>query len=272
MTSLDDASPLTRVNEWRFATQMSPGWCIGRYANGGYLQSVTTRALGLAFPHPYALTSTGYFLLPVEAGPAEIEIEPVRTGRTLTRATARLLQAGEERFRVMATLGKLPPTMKPLYQAEPDLKLAPIGDCVSHVLGTPDGNSAPIRERYDTRYDPDSVGWATGSPTGVPSMSAWVRARDGSDPDMHALPVIADAMPCTGFELGFRSRINTVELTVQLRARPARGWLRCRWNSRLVGDGWMDEDCEMWDSTGRLVATTRQFAMLPNDPDAALRA
>jgi hypothetical protein len=55
----------------------------------------------------------------------------------------------------------------------------------------------------------------------------------------------------------------TVELTVQLRARPAPGWLACRVTTRAVLNGLHDEDFEIWDSTGTLVAQSRQLAVLP---------
>jgi hypothetical protein len=30
--------------------------------------------------------------------------------------------------------------------------------------------------------------------------------------------------------------------------------------ARLLQDGWLDEECELWDSRGRLVAQARQLA------------
>lgn len=50
---------------------------------------------------------------------------------------------------------------------------------------------------------------------------------------------------------------------MHLRARPVPGWLRCGWRGRHVADGYLDEDCEIWDAAGRLVATSRQLAVFP---------
>jgi hypothetical protein len=55
----------------------------------------------------------------------------------------------------------------------------------------------------------------------------------------------------------------TVELTVHVRGRPAPGWLACRVTTRFVIDGSHEEDFEIWDSAGRLVAQSRQLALLP---------
>jgi hypothetical protein len=46
-----------------------------------------------------------------------------------------------------------------------------------------------------------------------------------------------------------------------LRGLPAPGWLACEAHTRLVADGWFDEEASVWDSTGRLVAQSRQLAL-----------
>ena len=48
-----------------------------------------------------------------------------------------------------------------------------------------------------------------------------------------------------------------------MRARPAAGWLRVRISTRNPGGGLLEEDAEVWDSAGRLVAQSRQLAVLP---------
>lgn len=54
----------------------------------------------------------------------------------------------------------------------------------------------------------------------------------------------------------------TTELTVHLRDRPAPGWLACRASTRFLIDGYHEEDFELWDRTGRLVAQARQLALV----------
>jgi hypothetical protein len=54
----------------------------------------------------------------------------------------------------------------------------------------------------------------------------------------------------------------TVELTVLLRALPAPGWLLCESQTRSVEGGWFDEDAVVWDSTGKVVAQSRQLALI----------
>ena len=54
----------------------------------------------------------------------------------------------------------------------------------------------------------------------------------------------------------------TVQLTVHLHRLPVPGWLATRLTTRHVINGFHEEDCELWDEDGNLVAQSRQFAIL----------
>ena len=42
----------------------------------------------------------------------------------------------------------------------------------------------------------------------------------------------------------------------------APGWLACRATTRFVSNGYHEEDFEVWDSAGTLVAQSRQLALI----------
>src|SRR5690349_7623356 len=95
-----------------FDAHAGAGWTIIRAVNGGYLLAMAARALAAVLPHPHPLTVTAHYLTPTAPGPAVLRAEPVRTGRTQSTGTVRLLQAGEdgtetERLRVTGTFGDL---------------------------------------------------------------------------------------------------------------------------------------------------------------------
>jgi acyl-CoA thioesterase len=87
-----------------------------------------------------------------------------------------------------------------------------------------------------------------------------MRFADGRDADIAAMPLLVDSTAPSVLELGVTS--STIELTVHLRARPAPGWLACRSSTRFVGGGYHEEDYEIWDSAGTLVAQSRQLALV----------
>jgi Thioesterase-like superfamily len=84
----------------------------------------------------------------------------------------------------------------------------------------------------------------------------------GGEPDLLSLASLVDAAAPPVLELG-ETASATIELTVHLRARPAPGWLACRVPTRFVIGGYHEEDFEIWDSTGALVAQSRRLALLP---------
>jgi hypothetical protein len=118
-------------------------------------------------------------------------------------------------------------------------------------------------ERFDIRFDPACVGWAMGAPSGHGHIQAWFRMADGHDVDPVGLLMVCDALPPVTFDLGRPGWAPTLELTVHVRAVPAPGWLKVSHRTRNVAGGMFEEDCEVWDSAGRLVAQSRQLAMLP---------
>ena len=86
---------------------------------------------------------------------------------------------------------------------------------------------------------------------------------DDHDVDPVGLLMVCDALPPVTFDLGRPGWAPTLELTVHVRAVPAPGWLKVSHRTRNLAGGMFEEDCEVWDSAGRLVAQSRQLAMQP---------
>ncbi len=141
--------------------------------------------------------------------------------------------------------------------------LPPIEECVNlgHWPGTvgPDG-TAGYAAHVDLRLDPATIGWRHGSPAGVPEMRGYFRLREDRDPDAYLLALAVDALPPVVFGLGATGWAPTVELTWYMRAAPSPGPLQVAARCRHVSGGWFDEEAEVWDATGRLVAQSRQIA------------
>ena len=86
--------------------------------------------------------------------------------------------------------------------------------------------------------------------------------RDGTNVDVEALLLACDIAPPTVAHLGHRGWAPTVELSCLLRGEPAPGWLAFEARATLVSGDWFDEESTVWDSAGRVVAQSRQLALV----------
>jgi acyl-CoA thioesterase len=211
---------------------------------------------------------SGFYLRPGTPGPAEIRTEVIQAGRTTGFGQAGVYRDGKQVLRATA--------------AYTDLEAAAARDGRSYAGGQPPDQPPPERcqvlhrvivppitlvDRIEYRVA-ELPSWVTRTmpggntePSGSPVYEGWMRFADGREPDLLSLPLFVDAVAPAALEIGPR-RMTTVELTVHLRARPAPGWLAFRTLTRYLSDGYFEEDAEIWDSTGRLVAQSRQFALV----------
>lgn len=247
---------------------LSAGWTIISAVNGGYLLAVLGRALSEALPHSDPFTITAHYLTASQPGPAVIRTDVVRTGRTLSTGQASLFQYDEEgreveRIRVLASYGDLDSLPDDVRTSAKPPALAPVDQCFGPQDGpAPIPGSSAITDRLMIKLDPSTLGWALGAPSGKGEMRAWFGLADGRDADPLSLLLAVDALPPTAFEIGIVGWVPTVELTVHVRCRPAPGPLRVSIITRNLAGGFLEEDAEVWDSAGRLVAQSRQLARL----------
>jgi acyl-CoA thioesterase len=254
-SEFDEAITVEPVGPGRFRVEITDRWNIGIAPNGGYLVAVVLSAIRASVVRPDPVAVTAHFVSRTEPGPADVEVEVLREGGH-SAAAAVMRQAGTTRMHVVATCGDLSTATGPTTVLEPTPDFPPPDECVKA-----EGGVAPeFVRRFDLRLTPDTAVWATTRPSGTPEMSGWIRFADGREPDTAMLPLVADAFPPTLFNLMQTGWVPTIELTVHVRGRPAPGWLQCRFRSRYLIEGYLEEDGEIWDSTGRLVALSRQLA------------
>ena len=263
--NFDDAIAVRTVGEGRFAAQIEPGWDVRGNPHGGYLLALVARAMGQVVPQPHPLSIAATYLAPPQFGPADLEVAVLRVGKRQSTASVRLVQDGAERVNAVATFGTLQVERPQLYAAElTPPPLPPAEACLdTELLAEAEGDGVRLHERLELRFGPDT-GWLQGKPTGVPEVNGWLRHADGRAPDAWALLMFSDGMPPSLFEAVGRRTVHTptVQLTTHLFAQPAPGWIQGRFRTRVAAGGFIDEDGELWDSDGKLVATTRQLALL----------
>lgn len=258
-----NATQVGAAEDGRYTAEIAPGWDIGGNTHGGYTLAIAARAMLAHSGRSDPISLTAHYLRPGRPGPVEVECNTVKTGKTFTTVQGSLIREGKPMLQLLGAFGDLDAgdTDTERVDAQPP-ELPPIEDCLPP--GMPGMNHHELHQRIEARLHPEDAGFFRGKPSGKAEMSGWFRLRDDEPMDGIALLLAVDAFPPTIFNANLPvAWTPTVELTAHIRARPVAGWLRARFTTRFVTGGFMEEDGELWDDTGRLVAQSRQLALLP---------
>jgi acyl-CoA thioesterase len=261
----------TRFDTDTIGARLDAAWNIGDKPNGGYVMAASARSLWAGLPadqrqHPHPVTVTTHYLRPCDVGVFDHSADVLRTGRTFSTVQGSLIQDGEVRVHTLATFGDLNANRGISKEFGVPPQLPDPSECIERVESSETPPNSSLYEVIETRMHPDT-GWLKGQPTGVPRLSGWTRLRDGRDPDPWSLLFFADAFAPTMFELlPERAWVPTIELTVHVRALPVSGWLRASFTTNHIINGRFEEDGELWDEAGTLVAQSRQLAMVLTPP------
>ncbi len=237
--------------------ELDDRWAIMGKIHGGYLlREIVTPLLTADHPHPFSVSAT--FVRSPDSGAATVESETVRVGRRVSQHRARLLQGGEVCVDVLVTTGKHHSEAEPFWSRHTMPSLASPDSCDRAPAELAPGVRIGHLDFIEARWDPGqpmrgSVEESEGR------MACWLR-MDGAPTTTSDLLVLADGMPPITLDMGLTGWVPTVELTVLVRDVPAAGWLIGEQRARLMQDGWVDEECDIWDSRGRLVCQARQLA------------
>jgi acyl-CoA thioesterase len=269
----EDSRVVAGGSSGEFAAELTSRWNgTAGAVNGGYMLAICTRALALGMPFPDPVVVSGFFLRPGTAGPAAVSVSVIRSGRSTAFGEAALTQDGTDVVRVTAAFARLGEGPGAGASAGAGAgagqdglvfldgtppALPPPAECVGVPVGS--FGLASIAERIEFR-SAELPGWFLGHPSGRPASEFWMRFADGREADLLSLPLLVDSTAPSVLELGAGS--VTIQLTVHLRAHPAPGWLACRATTRFVSNGYHEEDFEVWDSAGTLVAQSRQLALI----------
>ncbi|MDJ0954643.1 MAG: thioesterase family protein [Acidimicrobiia bacterium] len=253
------ASAVTAESAGRYKADIEPGWDIVGNANGGYLMAIAARAAAMAAGGRLPATATAHFVAPGRPGPASIDVQVHKAGRRFTTVGATL--ADDERP-LLAFLGSFADAALPassvtrIEAAPPDIP--PPEECVP--IEPTESFPPPFMGKVELRLHPEDASFTSG----VPRFRGWFRLRNGEPIDSFGLLVAVDAFPPTVFAAQLPiAWTPTLELTAHIRAVPEPGWLRCLFTTRFISGGYLEEDGEVWDASGRLVAQSRQLALLP---------
>ena len=260
-----EATAVKRVDEGTWTAEVQKDWDIFGVANGGYLMAIAARAMSEAADGRLPVTVTAHFTRPVSAGPIEVTVEPIKVGRTFSTIRATMTVGGNSHLSLIGTLGdpgRPDPGTQYMGAGPPDIP--PPEDCVRALPAVDAPLPPPLMAQFEERLHPEDAGPLDGKPSGVARIRGWLRLLDEEPFDSFVPFLVADAFPPAVFNASLPlAWTPTMEMTTQVRSVPSTGWLRCQFTTRFVTGGFLEEDGEVWDESGRLVALSRQLALVP---------
>ncbi len=245
--------------EGAYAGEIKPGWDIVGNANGGYLMAMAARAASMNAGGRLPATVTAHFMAPGKPGPATIDVRPHKTGRRFSTLDALLSDADRPLLALIGSFSERNVAPHPVTRIETaPPEMPPPDDCIP--IEPTETFPPPFMGRVELRLHPEDASFTSG----VPRFRGWFRLRNEEPIDTFGLLVAVDAFPPTVFAAQMPiAWTPTLELTAHVRGVPEKGWLRCMFTTRFISGGSLEDDGEVWDASGRLVAQSRQLALLP---------
>ncbi len=249
----------------RWEGTIPEGWDIRGITNGGFIMAMATRAMEAESDGRELISATGTFVNPANGGPVEIVVEQLKSGRSLSTMTATVLRDDKSLVYVTGVYAHpdRPMPAEDLVLGDPPELPSP-DDCIRATPAEEREFPPPLTGHVDMRVHPDDASALEEQPGDRPMIRGWFRLLDEEPIDGHGVVLATDCFPPAIFNSPYSAGWTpTIELAIQVREPRPSGWLACRFETRFVTGGMLEEDGQLWDEKGRLVALSRQLALVP---------
>lgn len=200
---------------------------------------------------------TANYLSRCEPGEAKILTEKISASKQFERFQARLHQNGKEKIRAFGTFASedIDCTLESYEMSEPKIK------ALEECFPVPELPNYTLFGQMDIRLDPICTGWMSGKLSDNSEILGWIKFKTERPFDILSILLVADSFPPAVLSSqGMVAWVPTIEFSVNIRNIPTTQWLKCIFRTRFITCGLLEEDGEIWDEAGRLVAISRQIA------------
>jgi len=263
MHLLDSDISVTAKTPKHFQTNVSGNWSVNGNPNGGYLLAILANAMIQQSDKKSTPILTANYVSRTMPGEAELTLETISRSKQFNRLQARLMQAGTETIRAFGTFAvEADECLLKRYEDPPPVIASP-EQCV-RVPAMPEYS---VFENLEVRLDPSCAGWMENRLSEKSEHKGWLRFPDSRPLDIFAVTLAADAFPPAVLSSqGMVAWVPTLEFSVNIRNIAESPWLKCRFRTRFINCGLLEEDGEIWDENDELIALSRQIAQFRKIP------
>ena len=249
-----------------FDAEVADGWVAGRGPHGGYLAAMLLRALIATVDDtqraPRSLTI--HYARAPEPGPVTIRTAIERAGRSLSTLSGRMEQGGRLMALVLAAFSV--PWEAPSID---DLPMPDVeGPDVERRAGTARQFGAPPFTEHLV-MQPRFQGRPLTGERRPMELGAWIGLAEERPVDALSVAFFDALIPTPFMATGAPAAAPTIDLTVHFRQslpRPQERGLGqlcyAQMSSRLLSEGFFEEDGVIWAADGTVLAQSRQLALL----------
>ena len=261
---------LEYVEDNKFTVNPDTNYFVGSTPHGGYLMAIMHKALTSILPHSTAISSSVQYLDRIDAKPFELEVESFKVSRGSSSGIVRLRQDDKvcttftgtcSDFEFMKGYDDL---QKPLPNIFADKDKNDYLEMNYDKISK--GFTPSFIQQLECLIHPDHAWWnreTDGDSADNEARCSAFLEMEGGKPDQFCLSFYSDILPpvvCNKYgPLGW---IPTITLTTHIRQLPTTSQLYADFIATDINKGYFEQDCNIWDLNGNLVASSRQLTRI----------
>ena len=263
-----EAIKLQNLEDNKFIVNPDTNYFVGNTPHGGYLMAVMHKALTSILPHSTAISSSVQYLDRIDAKTFELEVETFKTSRGSSSGIVKLKQDDKicttftgtcSDFQFMKGYDGLQKPLPNIFN-ESDKKdyIKMNYDKISK------GFTPAFIQQLECLIHPDHAWWNRDSndKNNEARCSAFLEMQGGI-PDQFCLSFYSDILPpVVSNKYGPLGWIPTITLTTHIRQLPSTSELYADFRATDINKGYFEQDCNIWDLNGNLVASSRQLTRI----------
>ena len=263
-----EAIKLENLEDNKFIVNPDTNYFVGNTPHGGYLMAVMHKALTNILPHSTAISSSVQYLDRIDAKTFELEVETFKTSRGSSSGIVKLKQDNKicttftgtcSDFEFMKGYDGLQKPLPNIFNE---------GDKKDYIKMNYDkiskGFTPAFIQQLECLIHPDHAWWNRDSndQNNEARCSAFLEMQGGI-PDQFCLSFYSDILPpVVSNKYGPLGWIPTITLTTHIRQLPSTSELYADFKATDINKGYFEQDCNIWDLNGNLVASSRQLTRI----------